>query len=145
MTTIVVDFKNGLIGADTQETVLGVKAKCHKLVRLEDGSIVGCAGDSGSIDLFVEHLKSDSQFKMPKNQYLEVLFVNPDGKVFITVNGSPPSELSEENEFFAIGSGAQYAMGAMKAGADIHKALEIAATFDVYTSGPFEVENFKDE
>jgi ATP-dependent protease HslVU (ClpYQ) peptidase subunit len=39
--------------------------------------------------------------------------------------------------YYGIGSGAKYAIGALYAGATPRKALDIAATNDVYTSAPF--------
>lgn len=41
--------------------------------------------------------------------------------------------------FHAVGSGAQYALGAMSMGATIEEALAIAAEFEPNTKGPFEV------
>jgi ATP-dependent protease HslVU (ClpYQ) peptidase subunit len=38
---------------------------------------------------------------------------------------------------YGIGSGASFAVGALKAGATIEKALEIAAEIDPYTASPF--------
>ena len=38
---------------------------------------------------------------------------------------------------YGIGSGSSLAIGALKAGASIKKALEIAADKDPYTAGPF--------
>lgn len=47
--------------------------------------------------------------------------------------------------FYGVGNGAPYALGALKAGVSIKKALEIASSFDAYTSGPFiQIEQFKD-
>lgn len=46
--------------------------------------------------------------------------------------------------FYAVGSGAQYALGALKAKAKPMKAMEIAADSTAFTSGPFqEVEQYK--
>jgi hypothetical protein len=39
---------------------------------------------------------------------------------------------------YAIGSGADYAVGALSAGASMELALEIASKFDPYTSSPFQ-------
>lgn len=38
---------------------------------------------------------------------------------------------------YAVGSGAAYALGAMHAGADAHKAMEIAAKITAFTAGPY--------
>ena len=44
-----------------------------------------------------------------------------------------PTEITEP--FWAVGSGADYALGAMAMGADAIKAVEIACKFDVYCGG----------
>ena len=42
--------------------------------------------------------------------------------------------LSEtENDFWAVGSGEEYALGAMAMGASAAQAVEVASQFDVYT------------
>jgi len=46
--------------------------------------------------------------------------------------------------FYGVGNGSSYALGALHAGASIKEALEISASLDVYTSGPFiEIEQHK--
>jgi hypothetical protein len=42
-----------------------------------------------------------------------------------------------DDGFYGIGSGSEFALGALHAGATPRKALEIAANLDVYTSKPF--------
>lgn len=49
------------------------------------------------------------------------------------------SVLHRDDGVFAIGSGAQYAVGAYSAGASIQEAVEIAAENDIYTGLPVEV------
>jgi hypothetical protein len=43
----------------------------------------------------------------------------------------------DEDGIYGVGSGSSLGMGALKAGATMLKALEIAADKDPYTSGPF--------
>lgn len=47
------------------------------------------------------------------------------------------SVLMREDGIYGIGSGAAYALGAIHAGADWKKAMQIAANNDVFTSAPF--------
>jgi ATP-dependent protease HslVU (ClpYQ) peptidase subunit len=47
------------------------------------------------------------------------------------------SVLMREDGIYGIGSGAAYAIGALHAGADLKKAIQIASINDVYTSAPF--------
>lgn len=43
-------------------------------------------------------------------------------------------------DFFGIGSGAEYAMGALAAGKSVEKALSIAHELDIYTGGELKVQ-----
>jgi len=42
-------------------------------------------------------------------------------------------------EYFAIGTGAPFALGAMRAGATVERAIEIAALYDESTGPEFDV------
>lgn len=56
----------------------------------------------------------------------EIFDISDDFAVCIDIDG-----------IYGIGSGSSIAIGALKAGASIKKALEIAADKDPYTGGPF--------
>ena len=43
-----------------------------------------------------------------------------------------------DKDMYAIGSGSSYALGALAAGADINRAMEIAAELTAFTSGPYQ-------
>jgi ATP-dependent protease HslVU (ClpYQ) peptidase subunit len=60
-----------------------------------------------------------------------------DGEVFDI--GNDLSVLINEDGIYGVGSGSQWAMGALYAGASVEKALEYASTNDIYTSGPFQI------
>ena len=45
----------------------------------------------------------------------------------------------EHEEYAGIGSGSAYALGALAAGKNVQKALEIAASLDVYTGGTLSI------
>lgn len=47
--------------------------------------------------------------------------------------------LTNTNKFYGIGSGANYGIGALMAGATIRKAMEISAELDVYTGGKIQI------
>lgn len=47
------------------------------------------------------------------------------------------SVIRDESGFYAIGSGAPYALGALRMGADGEEALDVAAKSSVYTAPPF--------
>ena len=53
--------------------------------------------------------------------------------------GDDLSVIRSGNGIYGVGSGSDYAIGALHAGAKPEKAIEIAAKLDVNTSGPIQV------
>jgi hypothetical protein len=103
----------------------------------------GC--DMGSGRTFVERSSLQSldarqgketrvhQTRDEEDVKLEVLQLTPSG-IFLWVNGDLPDPVRES--FFAIGSGAPYAMGALTMGASLAQAIEVAAKWDNGTRLP---------
>jgi ATP-dependent protease HslVU (ClpYQ) peptidase subunit len=60
-----------------------------------------------------------------------------DGEVFDI--GDDFSVLLNDDGIYGVGSGSPYAMGALYAGATVERALEYAASNDIYTSGPYQI------
>lgn len=67
---------------------------------------------------------------------LLMLIVNNDGVIFSVTNYG---EVIEHDKFFAMGSGGDYAMGALYAGATLQAALDAASTFDPHTSPHYDI------
>lgn len=65
----------------------------------------------------------------------DMLLVTPQ-QLFLIAGGFVV-EIKHRN-FHAIGSGGEYALGAMSAGCDARKALEVAALIDAFTGGDIE-------
>lgn len=58
--------------------------------------------------------------------------------------GEDLSVCRTDSGYYGVGNGAAYALGALHAGASVLDALSIAASLDVYTSGPFlQLEQYK--
>jgi hypothetical protein len=139
MTTIAV--RNGIIAADSCEThelddgghYVG---QCRKLFRKGD-AILGTYGESTTGMVFVDWYGSSK--KPPRDEFLQadaefgVIALTPDG-VFLYDKWCRAERL--EGEFFAFGTGAKVALGAMHAGASAADAVRIAALVDLYTRGP---------
>jgi ATP-dependent protease HslVU (ClpYQ) peptidase subunit len=53
--------------------------------------------------------------------------------------GDDLSVMRSKDGFYAVGSGAPIALGALHAGAKPQKAVEIAAKLSIYTAGPYKV------
>lgn len=141
MTTIVASKKHRQMAADRKATDTGASMRysARKLRRIGQ-SIVGCAGDSSTIAQFVRWLEAGGDHadkpKFSKDGVLVALVLNAKG-LFIFDTDCEPDEI--EQDFYAIGTGAQAGMAAMHLGADPKKAVTIAAKVDVMTEGPFDV------
>lgn len=143
MTTIA--FRDGYFASDSQYThsseddKSGGSARKHvtmklfrKRIRNRD-VILATAGDGSPGMLFVDWYGKRS--KPPaelRDADIEVLVW--DGKKLLSFDGWCRSEEITE-AFYAIGSGAKAALGAMHMGATSREAVEIAAKIDPYTGG----------
>jgi ATP-dependent protease HslVU (ClpYQ) peptidase subunit len=70
-----------------------------------------------------------------KDDYSFTLLVAVGGFIFEV--GDDFSVSMSEDGIYGVGSGSDYAIGAIKAGASLERAMEIAEELDVNTSGPF--------
>ena len=140
MTTIV--YQNGVMYADSRAYAgdahpVGLKRKVH---RLKDGSLVGISSSQvGEPERFVAWLNSLKDCVIDvehAEQFLvQALLVRPNGEVYYFSDSQYPSG-PLIGEYFTIGSGDEYALGALKAGADPRTALKIACECDLYTAEP---------
>ena len=109
---------------------------------LAKGCVWGGAGSSGVLAAFKQWTlgkgKRPSDFKKPEDEdsapKIDVLQLHPKNGIFLWVNGDLPEKVDEP--FYAVGSGAAYAVGAMSHGATHKEALEIAAKWDSSTRLP---------
>lgn len=126
MTTIA--YKDGVMAADEQNS--WHSATVNKLWRLKDGSVIGFAG---ARDQGLEALAWIKNTDLPKPTVddLHILRAYPDGR--LSVYKERLVEVFLEEDVFAIGSGSEYAMGAMAAGGRAIDAVKIAAMFDPST------------
>ncbi len=121
-----------------------------KVYRLPNRALLGCAGDADSRDV-IELLGGVSIKKLPTRAELAAtkcefagLLVFPNGTIYF-VDISPPeaahsewtaSMLECKERFAAVGSGYQFAIGAMAAGRSAKQAVEIAARYDIQSGAP---------
>ncbi len=142
MTTIV--YRDGYIAADTRaysggSQPIGQKQKINR-VQLSDGSYISFGvstphpGLSEEIrDWFASEMSADAE-PILNGRAFDCIAVNSNGEVyFYNDSFSPTGPLI--GDFFAVGSGAEYALGAMSMGADAIQAVQKAAEFDVWTGG----------
>lgn len=137
MTTI---CTNGRAMAGDTLATLGsepVRISRQKVHRLSDGRIVGVAGASGFADRVLRWVERgahvDDAPKATGPDGYSVLVLEPNGRV--TYCDSSVPQLLEVGSPAAIGSGREYALGAMAAGATPEAAVAIASRLDVYSGG----------
>ncbi len=136
MTTIA--YRNGLLAGDSQAT----DNQCwqvEKLRRLDTSAgelLVGYCGEVCSALVFLEWLRDDRNRKPDLgNEDFEAIVVSvKTGRV--TIWNPSLVGFTPRGKFFAIGSGAPVAMGAMHAGKNAVEAVKIACKVDPYTRGP---------
>lgn len=103
----------------------------QKVHRLNDGSLVGLAGNSGLCLRVMRALERGKTEPYAPGDY-SYLRVWPDGRAEVSAgDGAIPMP----HRFFAIGSGSDYAMGAMAMHATAAEAVRVASMFDSDTGG----------
>lgn len=131
MTTIAVTKRH--VAWDTQLT-LGddEKMNCaYDKVVVKDGVVYAAAGDAIDVELLIAYIK-DQKLKVPKGEW-ELLVIERSSIKWL--NNESPHPLPVRPPV-ALGSGAQFARGAMLAGATATGAVEIASQCDSKTGGP---------
>lgn len=137
----VVAYKDGIMAADSRayggkyQASPGAKAKAH---RLADGTRVGLV--SAVVGLPEKYLAWLAGGAKPEDWSgdkpdLRCLMVKPDGAVFLADEGltfSGPIDC----QVYAIGSGAEFALGAMAAGASAEEAVRVACRYDPHCGEP---------
>lgn len=140
MTTIIYDHATKALYADSRaynghRTPIGTKSKLH---RLKDGGIIGIStncvgGDQMLLDWLAADCPSDSKPDFKKDNLI-ALIVRPSSEVYlITENLSQTGPI--EAPYHVIGSGAEYAIGAMAVGASPEQAVVAAIENDQWSGG----------
>jgi len=141
MTTIVLDRRSRTMVSESKLTITfprtkkpDVQARTCK-IRKVNGILVGASGDT----LYTEQIlrwaktKRTKTIKFPEGAEIEGLLLI-DGKIIHIDDAGEPIELDQD--FFAIGSGGQAALGALYAGADAITAVRIACKIDPHSEEP---------
>lgn len=129
MTTIVCNRTS--MAADKRVTG-GPMFKTTKIFRI-NGSLIGFCGNLEAALQFVEWRRTpDTKPKFAENSF-EALELSANGS--LTYWASQLVAMAVEDDFYAIGSGASLALGAMAMGASPKRAIAVAAQYDSGT-GP---------
>lgn len=144
MTTVV--FRDGVLAADSQLSLttdagFGYKEfSARKLFEVE-GWLIGISGNPASAQRFLLFMRrlaqaapgEDVETPMLEDDDIDCLVIDPDGQVFSV--GVDLAFVPMDGDYFAIGTGAPYALVALGAGASAEDAVRAAAGLDLYTGG----------
>jgi ATP-dependent protease HslVU (ClpYQ) peptidase subunit len=136
----VIAFDGRKLAADTLTHANDIKMQkvIHKIQALDNGLVVSSAGTCSNARAFVEWCKNDCiKEKYPS---LDESFQGICIKSGI-VSLFDKTGLLEENlpVPVALGSGRELALGALEAGADAERAVQIAIAYDINCGGPVDV------
>lgn len=134
MTTIA--YRDGVIAADTSMTVNGTVVPGRvKIARAPDGRLIGGAGKAAFTESFRAWAITE-EGDPPKMEPGSVGFViDTDGSVRLWDSDEGNGPFTVRPPYIAVGSGQDYAMGAMFAGADAETAVRAAIAHDKSTNG----------
>lgn len=140
-------YRNGVMAGDSRayagdKIPIGSK---QKIRRLADGTLLGASsthvgGPGWVLDWYEAGMPSTPGEHVNLPSSFTLLVVKPDGSVWYGDNNADKgvTNLSGplEVEFIAIGSGEEFALGAMAAGADAVNAVKAACRLDVWSDLP---------
>lgn len=139
MTTIA--YRDGVLAADTRAysgdaRPLGQKSKIE---RLEDGTLIGVSSSIAGGGETVRRWYADqrpSDIELPSN--FTMIAISREGEVFFAKD-TPHVSGPLTAPYFAIGSGADFALGALETGVSAKGAVLLACRLDVWSDEPVEI------
>lgn len=134
MTTILADFRLGLVVADSNITDACRVWKTRKVFRAK-GALVGIAGLAENFLPFMVWCRSGMEDPPPKVAGLEALILSEAGLLFFSASTRP---IRIDDGRHAIGTGAMAAMAAHEAlgYTDPKRAVQIVCRHDAGSRGP---------
>lgn len=132
MTTVAACFSKKEIAADS---MVSLESCCYSVTKLRRGavSVFGAAGDWDACLKFLQALEKDSLNDLETD--ISVLELRKDG-LWVYEGSIIPAQI--KNDFYAIGTGANFALAAMHMGATPTQAVEIACLYDPNSKGPID-------
>ena len=133
MTTIAAKASTGEIAADS---MLSGEDSFYLVEKLRRGktSVYGACGDWDKILKFYQVLESGGD--LDSDTDVTVLELRSDG-LWVYESTIIPARI--KNDFWAIGTGANYAIAAMHLGKSPYEAVAIACQYDTSSNGPIDV------
>jgi ATP-dependent protease HslVU (ClpYQ) peptidase subunit len=130
MTTIIADSKRKIMVSDSKCTYGDTHFRMQKIYQMPDGTLIGFSGSVSEATKFVNWWIDGANIANKPNfgeESFDALVLDDSG---INLWDSNLIKIRIIQDFFAVGSGAQFALGALRAGADPVRAVEIAAQED---------------
>ncbi len=130
----IIAYRDGVLAADSCVTD-GFVTRGMKLHR-KSGHIIGFCGDVAQALVFVDWFFNQKKNRRPdlaSEAGWEAIVLNKDGATTWDRSLRP---IPIDDQFYAIGSGASLAMGAMEYGASAAEAVAIACKRDPYCRDP---------
>ena len=131
MTTIAI--KDGYMVADglACDGNMVTNKTAVKVIRLKGcGSLMGKAGRVGGIEEVADAFDRGELPKITNDEDVFIIMHPHEGNFYLSVGG-----LSKDEDIVAVGSGAPFALSAMRMGHSAIDAVRHAAEMDVYTGG----------
>jgi ATP-dependent protease HslVU (ClpYQ) peptidase subunit len=137
VTTVV--YRSGVLAGDTrvtsEDTVMPGRER--KVFRLPDGSLFAAADDAEGGELLLRAMrKGMPPPRLVGDLKVQALLVKPNRKLFI-FEGSV--WVSHSAEYYALGTGRPYALGALYRGATAVEAVRAGIEFDAHSGGRIQV------
>lgn len=139
MTTIVCNREMMCADKQATHTANFITTKLYRI----GGSIFGCAGESGLGRKFLAWKRGGDKPELDSESQFSALELTHDGVIQLYDCHLEPYAV--ENDCYAIGSGGEFALGAMSMGASLEDAIKIAAKWDSYTGSEIQVMRLRDE
>jgi len=128
-------YRDGVIAADSLITQNGTRiGTVAKIVRVPGGGLAGVAGELGGMARFLDWARSGAEGELTFSTCeIDGFLVTAEGQVLVTTDSGGMVKIKQP--FHAVGSGRDFARGALAAGATAVEAVKIAMKFDTQTGG----------
>ena len=156
MTTIIVDSRVGVMGADRRQVsndsdiVMQGACKINK-IELDDGiHLVACSGHESPAAIFLEWYEWGDDDKPldalelneDEDEGFEGVVLTPQADILIADRFMVPYKIPDR--FYGSGTGGPYAWSVLKAGCGIEKALKTAISLDPFSGEGYDIVSLHD-
>ena len=136
----VIACNQDMMAGDSQWVDGGIVGKCgndERKIRRINGDLVGFAGNMQDGLQFLDWYKDQTKDK-PSLDSFSGLVLKPDGTILLYETALIPTRV-HPHPFYAIGNGAEFALGAMYAGAQPDQAVRLCCKHMDGIGGPVRV------